>query len=62
LDPKAICLKEFIRSSKFYKKKRKTKLIDYTVFEEFKNFVPVLIKHSKDVKEYILVEPSFEIE
>lgn len=60
--PKAVCLKKFIRSSKFYDKKRKPKLNDYGLYQEFENFISVFIKETNGIKEYILVDPSFEIE
>ncbi|WP_163410809.1 hypothetical protein [Flavobacterium ajazii] len=59
---KVACLKKFIRSSKFYDKKRAPKLNDYALYEEFEKFIPVFVKKTNGIKEYILTDPSFEIE
>jgi len=62
IKPKVVCLKKFIRSSKFYDKKRTPKLNDYALYEEFEKFIPVFVKKTNGIKEYILTDPSFEIE
>ncbi len=59
---KEICLEKFIRSSKFYDKNKKRKLNDYALGEYFKDYTIVLVKNVHGKKEYIQVEPSFEIE
>lgn len=57
-----ICLKNFIRSSRFYDKKRMPKLNDYGLYEEFQKYIPVFVKKTSGIKEYILTDPSYEIE
>lgn len=59
---KEICLKKFIRSSKFYDKNRKPKLNDYALWEYFKEYVIILVKNIDGKKKYTQVMPSFEIE
>ncbi|WP_264531454.1 hypothetical protein [Flavobacterium sp. N502540] len=59
---KEVCLKKFVHSSKFYDKNRKRRLDDYALWEYLKNYTIVLVKRTEDRKEYIQVEPSFEIE
>lgn len=57
-----ICLKKFIRTSKFYDKNKNKKLDDYSLWEYFNNYIIVLIKNVGGKKEYIQVESGFEIE
>lgn len=59
---KEICLEKFIRTSKFYDENRRLKLNDYALWEYFKDYTIVLVKNVRGKKEYIQVEPSFEIE
>ncbi len=59
---KEICLEKFIRTSKFYDENRRLKLNDYALWEYFKDYTIVLVKNVHGKKEYIQVEPSFEIE
>jgi hypothetical protein len=62
INPKEICLEKFIRSSKFYNKNKKPKLNDYALWEYFNDYVIFLVKNVNGKKEYIQVQPSFEIE
>lgn len=59
---KESCLEKFVNSSKFYDKNKTPKLNDYALWEYLNDYVIVLVKNVDDKKEYIQVEPSFEIE
>jgi|GEM_PF-3119804 len=59
---KEISLEKFVRSLNFYDKNKKRKLDDYALSEYFKDYTIVLVKNVHGKKEYIQVEPSFEIE
>jgi hypothetical protein len=61
LNPKeTLCLKKFVRSSKFYDKNKQPKLEDNKLAFFFSNFVVFLTKKNKS--EYIQVESAVVIE
>lgn len=59
---KEICLKNFIRSSKFYDDNKNPKLNDYELWGYFNDYIIVLVKKVDGRKNYIQVESSFIIE
>ncbi|MBF4491896.1 hypothetical protein IR010_05025 [Flavobacterium sp. MR2016-29] len=59
---KEICLKKFIRSSKFYNKNKNPKLNDYTLWKYLTDFTIVLVKDVNGKKRYVQVESSYIIE
>lgn len=61
--PKEIlCLKNVVRSSKFYNKQKKRKLDDNGLFEYFDKYIVFLVKENKETDEYIKVRANWEIE
>ena len=55
-----LCIKKFIRSSKFYDKHKK--LNDYELASFFTKYLIFLVRKTGKETEYIQVESSFEIE
>ena len=55
-----LCIKKFIRSSKFYDKNKK--LNDYELASFFNKYLVFLVRKNSKETEYIHVESSFEIE
>lgn len=63
LKPKDIlCLKEYVRSSKFFRKGWKRELSDYQLSNYFDSYYIFLIKESKNDSIFIEVFPRYEIE
>lgn len=61
--PKEIlCLKKYVRASKYYDKHKKVKLNDYRLWEELNNHTIYLVKKSKSKVEYIRVVANVQIE
>jgi len=59
LNPKNIlCLKKYIRSSKFYRKNAKRKLNDYALYSFFNNYIIFFIKNNMYIRVYstIMIE------
>ena len=59
---KILCLKKYVRESKYYDKHKKVKLNDYRLWEDLNNYTIYLVKKSKSKVEYIRVIANFEIE
>jgi uncharacterized protein with von Willebrand factor type A (vWA) domain len=62
VNPKEIlCLKKFIRSSKFYDKTKNQKLNNYKLIIFFRDYVVFLVKKNNNKTEYIYVKPAVVI-
>jgi len=59
---KVLCLKEFVRSSKFYNKHNTKKLDDYRLWEYLDRYQVFLIKEDENKTYYLDVYASFVIE
>ncbi len=57
---KMLCLKKFVRNSKFYNKKQK--LDDYQLGVFLNQYILYLVRKNGDYNEYIQVEAAVEIE
>ena len=63
LNPKEIlCLKEFVRSSKFYNKYKTKKLDDYGLWDYLDDYQIFLVKENKNETLYLKVYAGFVIE
>ena len=63
LNPKKVlCLKEFVRSSKFYNKHKTKKLDDYRLWEYLNRYQIFLVKENENKKYYLDVFAYFVIE
>lgn len=57
-----ICLKNFVRSSRYYDQHKEIKLNDYRLWEYLDNYNIYLVKDIDNNIEYIKVRANFEIE
>ncbi|BDU25267.1 MULTISPECIES: hypothetical protein [unclassified Flavobacterium] len=62
LKPKEVlCLKDFVRTSKYYNKNKKNKLNNSELVNFFSNSTVYLVKRKNDKTEFIKVNPIVEI-
>lgn len=57
-----ICLRKFVRSSKYFDKNKNPKLNDYELWKYFRDCYIFLVKKVDGEKKYIQVKSSYEIE
>ncbi|QOG02858.1 hypothetical protein [Flavobacterium sp. MDT1-60] len=59
---KEICLRKFVRSSKYFDKNTDPKLNDYELWKYLRDYFVFLVKEVDSKKKYIQVKSSYEIE
>ena len=63
LNPKKIlCLKDYIRTSEYFRKGWKRELMDFSLCGHFSNFILILVKKKENGTEYIQVQPVYIVE
>lgn len=62
INSKGICLRKFVRSSKYFDKNKDPKLNDYELWKYFRDYYIFLVKKVDGKKKYIQVKSSYEIE